>query len=72
MTLHMGEFTTALQAGSDGIWRAQSQKAISYPEEGNADCFNAREGNVRACQVPLDRHHTIRIGDHGLDLFSAV
>jgi len=38
----------------------------------NADRFNARKGDTRAPQVAPDCLHTIGIGDHGLDLGSAV
>ncbi len=36
---HIPQATTGLRLAEDGIWYAESSEALSYPEDGNADCF---------------------------------
>src|SRR5205814_2961911 len=34
---------TNLERGADGIWIARSARKVSYPEEGNEDCFQIED-----------------------------
>jgi SAM-dependent methyltransferase len=60
MTFDLSHLAAGLRCGPDGIWRATKEEAISYPSEGNDQCFEIEDKSFwfqhrNACIVELIR-----------------